>query len=276
MQQIAVNTASQTREYVPQKPSTRRFRTFRVVAALILRETGSRETRTSLGFLWNVIDPIASVIVLTLAFSILTKNPPLGNNFPLFYITGVLPLALYNQIEAKVAGSIGFSRPLLGFPAVTVLDALLARFLLNLFTNVVVFVSLASIIIAHYHLRLTIDVASAMLSMAMGAALGLGVGAMNSVLFLASPTYQSIWSIATRPQMLVSGVFFLINGLPEYIFKYLKWNPLAQVIAEMRHAFYPTYDSSFVNPAYVFLIAGITFTLGMVGLHRYVFDALEK
>ena len=147
---------------------------------------------------------------------------------------------------------------------------------LNLFTNVLVFVALASIIIAHYHLRLTIDFGSAMLSMTMGAALGLGIGAMNSVLFLASPTYQSIWNIATRPQMLVSGVFFLINGLPEYIFKYLKWNPLAQVIAEMRHAFYPNYDSSFVNPAYVFLIAGITFTLGMVGLHRYVFDALEK
>jgi NADH:ubiquinone oxidoreductase subunit 2 (subunit N) len=47
-------------------------------------------------------------------------------------------------------------------------------------------------------------------------------------------------------------------------------------VAEMRHAFFPGYDTSFVMPGYVFLIAGISFTLGLVGLHRYVFDALDR
>ena len=28
--------------------------------------------------------------------------------------------------------------------------------------------------------------------------------------------------------------------------------------------------------AYVFLVAGIAFSLGLVGLHRYVFDALDR
>ncbi|MBI1171554.1 sugar ABC transporter permease [bacterium] len=280
MQEISMNSGDSAnpaiRPYVPQKPRIRRFRTLRVVAALIMRETGSRETRTSLGFLWNMIDPVASVFVLTVAFSLFAKNPPLGTNFPLFYITGVLPFTMYGQVENRVSGSIRFSRPLLGFPAVTVLDALLARFLLNVFTNVVVFVTLASIIIMQYHLRVTIDARAVVLSLAMAAALGLGIGTLNSVLYLASPTYQSVWGIINRPQMLVSGVIFLLNDMPDFVFKYLKWNPVAHVIAEMRHGFYPTYDSSFVNPTYVFIVAGTAFVLGLVGLHSYVFDALEK
>ncbi|MGV8988255.1 MAG: ABC transporter permease [Cypionkella sp.] len=276
MEQISVNSGHSAMDFAAQKPRPRRFRTLRVVTALILRETGSRETRTSLGFLWNMIEPIASIIVLSFAFSMFSRNPPLGTNFPLFYITGVLPLTLYMQVESKVAGSIRFSRPLLGFPAVTVLDALLARFLLNVFTNVLVFICLCTFIIMHYNLRVNIDISSAVLSMTMAASLALGIGTLNSVLFLASPTYQSIWGIVTKPQFLVSGVFFLINSMPANIFMYLKWNPLAQVLAEMRHAFYPTYDASFVDPAYIFLIAAVTFALGLVGLHRYVFDALEK
>lgn len=276
MQQIAVKSRDGLREFVAQKPHKRSFRTMRVVVALILRETGSRESRTSLGFLWTLIDPIASIMVLTLAFSLLTKNPPLGTNFPLFYITGVLPMALYTQVAGKVAASIRFSRPLLGFPAVTVLDAVLARFLLNVFTNVTVFVALIAFVVVRYGLRVNIDMEAAVMSFAMAASLGLGIGTLNSVLFLASPTYQSLWGIVLRPLPLLSGVFFLIDGMPSYIFKYLRWNPVAQVIGEMRHAFYPTYNAAWVSPAYIFLLGGATFTLGMVGLHRYVFDALEK
>lgn len=260
----------------PQEPRTRRFRTLRVVAALILRETGSRETRTSLGFLWQLIDPIATVALLSIAFGIISRTPRLGTNFPLYYVTGVLPFQLYSQIVGKVASSARFSRPLLGFPSVTVLDALIARFLLNTFTNVVVFILLVVAMILYYGLRLTPDPGGVALSLAMAAALGLGVGTLNSVLFLASPTYENLWGILNRPLFIASGVMFLINDLPEYLFKYLKWNPIAQVVGEMRHAFYPGYDASYVVPGYVFLISAITFMLGLIGLQRYVFDALDR
>ena len=46
-------------------------------------------------------------------------------------------------------------------------------------------------------------------------------------------------------------------------------------IAEMRKAFYPTYDIPWVYPSYVFLMAAVTLALGLVGLHRWVLDALD-
>jgi capsular polysaccharide transport system permease protein len=108
----------------PQEPKSRRFRTARVVLALILREIGSHDSRSSIGFLWSIIEPILTVIVLTMAFSLLTRNPRLGTNFPLYYVSGMVSFHIYAQVCAKVAGSVKFSRTLLGFPSVTVLDTL--------------------------------------------------------------------------------------------------------------------------------------------------------
>ncbi len=276
MSDISANPDTSEITFVAQPPTKRRFRTFRVVTALILRETGSRDTRASLGFLWNLIDPIASILVLSVAFSFVQKHPPLGISFGLFYVTGVMPLHLYTQVQAKVANSIRFSDKLLGFPAVTVLDALFARFLLNVFTNIVVFTALVITLMTYYQIRLTVDMGAVSLGMAMAASLGLGIGTLNAVLFLASPTYESIFGIVTKPQLLLSGVFYLVNGLPTPLFNYLKWNPLAQIVAMVRGGLYPGYDSSWANPYYVFFIAAIAFTLGLVGIKSFVFDALEK
>lgn len=260
----------------PQTPRSRRFRTFRVVTALILRETGSRDSRASLGFLWTLIDPIASVMILSLVFSMISRTPRLGTNFELYYITGVVPFHLYSGVVGKIASSMRFSRNLLGFPAVTVIDALMARFLLNVFTNVVVFIVLIVAAVYYYDLQVYPDMGAVLLSLTMAASLGLGIGTMNSVLFLASPTYESIWGILNRPMMIMSGALFLVTDLPDNIFQYIWWNPMAHMVAEMRHAFYPTAVSGWISPAYVFLVSGVTFTLGLIGLHRYVFDALDR
>ena len=95
-------------------------------------------------------------------------------------------------------------------------------------------------------------------------------------LFLAWPTYENIWSMFSRPLFLASGVIFLIDDLPDPIFHILWWNPVAHVVAEMRHAFYPGYGTSFVSPGYVFLIAGISFLIGLISLHRFVYDVLDR
>lgn len=260
----------------PQAVGARSFRTFRVVAALILRETGSRETTTSLGFLWTLIEPIATTMILTFFFQLFMRSPALGTNFELFYITGVGTYQLYSQVQGKVASSIRFSRPLLGFPAVTVIDAILARFLLSTFTNLLVFFTLFEGIMAYYHLRDQPDYRLVILSLTMAASVGLGFGTLNAVLFLASPTYESIYSILARPLGLASGTMFLVSTLPDNVFQYMWWNPMVHTVGMMRHAVYPTYDASYINYGYAFLFAGVTFTLGLVGLHRYVFDALER
>ena len=48
------------------------------------------------------------------------------------------------------------------------------------------------------------------------------------------------------------------------------------VVAEMRAAFYPSHTPSFISPGYVLAVSAVCFVLGLVGLHRFVFDLLER
>jgi capsular polysaccharide transport system permease protein len=260
----------------PQQPRARSFRSLRVISAMIMRETGSRETRTSLGFLWTLIEPVLAVLLLSMAFSVIQRNPRLGTNFPLFYITGYMPFHVFTHISGRVAGSIRFSHALLGFPSVTVVDVLMSRFLLNLFTNVLVFILLIVAVVEIYDLRLAPDLYRVTLSLAMAAALGLGIGALNSVLFLWSSAYETFWGVLMRPMTLMTGVMFPITDLPHFIFQYLQWLPFAHPVAEMRAAFYPSHTPSFISPGYVLAVSAVCFVLGLVGLHRFVFDLLER
>ena len=259
-----------------QEPKTRRFRTVRVVMALILREIGSRDSRSSLGFLWSIIDPIATVALLSIAFSLFLRTPRLGTNFALYYVTGIVPFHLYSQVANRVAGSVRFSRQLLGFPSVMVLDTMIARFLLNYFINIVVFIVLTYGIIHYYDLRLNLDLQPIVLALAMSGALAIGVGAFNSVLFILFPSYEHVWGMFTRPMTIASGVLILIEDLPDWLYDILWWNPAAHLVAEMRHGFYPFYDTSWVSPFYVFTFSAITFALGLITLLRHVYDALDR
>ena len=276
MQQTTADHADFAGIKTAQEPKNRRFRTFRVVSALILREIGSHDSRSSLGFLWSIIDPIVTVIILSLAFGLITKTPRLGTNFPLYYITGVVPFHIYTSVSSKISGSVRFSRQLLGFPAVTVLDALIARFILNFMIEIVVFIALCYGVIHYYGLRINLDLPTVMLGIGMAGMLGLAVGTFNSVLFLLMPTYENLWGMFNRPMMISSGALLLISDLPTWLFHILWWNPAAHVVAEVRHGFYSNFDTSWVDPGYVFLFSGITFAIGMVTLQRYVYDALDR
>lgn len=259
-----------------QEPASRRFRTLRVIVALIMREIGSRDSRSSLGFLWAFIEPIATVAILSIAFALFTRTPRLGTNFPLYYVTGIVPFHMYSQIAMRVSGSIRFSRQLLGFPAVTVLDVLFARFILNYFINLIVFIILAYGVIHFYELRVNVELEPVILALLMAGALAIGIGTFNSVLFIKFPAYEYLWGMVSRPLMIASGVLILIEDLPDWLFHILWWNPAAHIVAQMRGGFYPFYDTGWVSAFYVFMIAATAFMLGLISLQRVVYDVLDR
>jgi capsular polysaccharide transport system permease protein len=226
--------------------------------------------RSAMGYLWAVIEPVAAVGLLSVVFSIAFRSPPLGSNFPLFYASGYLVFFAYTSVSNKIATAIRFSRPLLEFPAVRVLDAILARFLLNMLTQLMVFYLVMSGIILIFGLRLILVPEAIALSFAMASALALGIGTLNCFLFTAFPSYEYVWSIVNRPLFIISGVLFLFDDVPAFWRNILWWNPFAHLIGEMRAGFYGTYEASYVSPAYVFAVALICLTLGLLLIRRFL------
>lgn len=256
--------------------ATRSFPTLRTLLALIMREMITSYGRSPGGYMWAILEPAAGTALITAIFSMGFKTPPLGTNFGIFYASGIVPFFLYNDISGKVGTAISYSKSLLVYPSVTFLDAIVARFLLNAMTQLMVAYIVITFIIIVLDAPVSLSFGRILLGFSMALMLGLGMGTLNCFLFSTYPLWQRVWSIVTRPLFFVSGVIFLYDTIPEPYRGWLWWNPLVHVVGAVRSGFYARYDANYVSPIYVFSFASITFVVGLVFLRRYHRDILNN
>jgi len=260
----------------PAQAGPRRFAAVRTVLALILREMSTRYGRTPGGYAWAVLEPLGAILVLSLGFSLVMRTPPLGTSFILFYATGYMPFDLYQTLSNTVARAVNFSRPLLRYPAVTWLDAVLARFLLNSLTGILVTLLLLTGILMVAETRTVLDLPPMVEAMALTMLLGLGMGMLNCVLMGLFPLWEMIWSIVTRPLFIASGVFFLYDTMPPLAQDILWYNPLMHITGLMRTGFYPTYTASYISHVYVVGVSLTLLAMGLILMGRYHRDILNR
>lgn len=246
----------------------------RTIIALILREMSTRYGRTPGGYIWAILEPMGTILILAAGFSMLVRAPALGHSFLLFYATGYLPFALYQGVALTVARALTFSRPLLLYPAVTWADALIARFVLNALTGVMVACLILAAILALSDTRSVLEIGPILTAFALAAGVGLGMGTLNCLLTGLFPAWEVIWSILTRPLFLASGALFLFESVPRAVQAVLWFNPLLHIAGIMRAGFYPMYHPGYVSVIYVVVFALSTLALGLVLLHRYHKDIL--
>ncbi len=239
------------------------FTASRSILALMLREMGSTYGDSPGGYAWAIIQPIGMIIVLALGFSLIVKAPSLGTSFILFYATGFLCYDLYKQIASKVAAALTYSKPMLAYPRVVWLDAILARFFLNLLTLSTVFCIVISMILLVIETKTIIAIQPILTGLGMSALIGLGVGMTNCLLIGLFPVWKVIWKIFSRPLFIASGVIFIYEDMPSVVQNILWWNPLLHASGLVRAGFYPTYDASYVSLGFGF---GIAFGLILFGL----------
>ncbi len=256
----------------PQRPTASRriprFATWRTIVALMLREMSTSYGRDPGGYLWAVLEPAAGIALLTAIFSVGFRSPALGTNFAMFYATGMLPFILFTSVVGKLSQSLNYSKQLLAYPRVTFLDAILARFALNLMTQLLVSYVVLGGIMVMFETRVFLDGPTIARAYGLMALLALGIGTFNSFVMARFPVYQRAWSIAMRPLFLVSCIFFLFDTIPQPYQDWLWWNPLVHIVGLMRRGFYPNYDAPYVSEIYVVSVALCMLVLGLLLLRR--------
>lgn len=256
-------------------PASMSWQSGRTIFALILREMGTTYGRSPGGYVWAVIEPIGVILILSLAFSLIVRSPSLGNSFILFYATGYLPFQLYTTIASKTSAAINFSRALLAYPSVTWLDAVLARFFLELLTGVTVFCILIPGILMFVSSYIVLDFSPIIIAIFLTSLIGLGVGMVNCLLFAFIPIWRSIWGILSKPLFIASGVMFTLEDMPPLAREILWWNPLMHVTGLLRTGFYPTYHASYLSLPYAFGVALILIFAGLLFLRANHKKVLE-
>lgn len=247
----------------------RSFAGLRTIGALVLREISTTYGRSPSGYFWAVAEPVGGIILLTVIFSAGFRAPPMGTNFAIFYATGILPFMAFMQISMKVANAITYSKALLAYPAVTFMDALLARVFVNVVMQLLVAYLVLSGIMMLYETRTDPQIPGILLAFVMSFTLAVGVGAVNCFMFAAFKWWQPVWSIITRPLFLLSCIFFVFDDVPDRIQPWLWWNPLIHIVGQMRKSFYPSYAGDYISVAYCFAVGLSLMAVGFALLHRY-------
>ena len=160
-------------------------------------------------YLWAILDPLAHVAMMTFLFQALARTPALGTDFALFFASGYLPFAAYQAMSTYMAGAVKANKNLFSYPVVAPVDAVLARYILQLVTSILVTIVVFVVCTAEpEHLHET-NFGAAVASFFIATLFGLGVGLANIPLFNDYPLYEKIFSLINRPMFMISGVFFL-------------------------------------------------------------------
>lgn len=252
------------------------FGALRTITALILREMEATYGRSPGGYIWAVIQPVGIIFLLAMAFSLLVRTPSLGVSFVFFYATGYLPFDIYATTQDKTSFALNYSRPLLAYPSVTWMDAMLARFILNFLTSVTVFAIVTSIIVLTVETRTTFDLIPVLQALFMVGILGFGVGIVNCLLRGIWPVWGIIWHIFSRPLFLASGVIFLYEDMPSTVQDVLWWNPLMHATGLLRSGFFANYHATYVSLAYGYGFGLILMAFGFLFLRKYYKKVLEQ
>lgn len=242
----------------------------RVIHALILRETRTRFDRNKLGYLWALFEPMSFILVLGALFSVMGRGSPIGTDqdLPLFFLTGMIPWLFFsNTVNATMSG-IESNRALLTYPQVKPFDAILARALLEFATLTVVFV-LLSLIFAYFGIYRSIESFLGLFAAATSLWLfAIGIGCLNATILLFIPSYKQTYAVIQRPFFFVSGIFFTVDSLPEFVREVALYNPILHGIEWFRSAYFQSYESACFDVKYLYSFVLIFLAVGLASLHK--------
>ncbi|WP_368484144.1 ABC transporter permease [Phaeobacter sp. HF9A] len=246
------------------------------MVALILREMSTSYGRTPGGYLWAILQPLAVIAVLTLAFSMMLRSPSLGTSFLLFYATGFLVLRMFQEVSGAVGWAIGFNQALLAYPRVTYVDTLIARAILAVLTQIMVSVIVFATVFTIEDIRIIMDFKPILQTFGAVVLLAVGIGTFNAYASFSFPLYKTAWNVATRPLMLASAIFYTYDDLPTFAQNILWFNPLIHLTGLMRTGFYASYEPTYISLTYVCLVGAVPLFFGVLLLRRYTRDILYK
>ena len=248
-----------------------------VILALMFKEFRSRASRGRLGLFWVILDPVTKIIVLSLFWYLVRRTEISGVHVALFIAVAVVPFTIVSRSLASIASAIGSNQAYYNYPQVKPIDALIARFLLDMW---LLAMGAAAIFFAlDWFMGLQINLQNILpfvgvlvLAMALGFGVSLFTGTYSSLY----ESFSKVQSLFHRPLLLISAVFYTPNDLPAQARYFISWNPIAQLIEYARYyalgiPLFP--EASIVYPAVCALVA---LFLGFIAYYANRFRLLER
>ena len=242
---------------------------YRVITALMLRETHTIYGHSKLGYLWVVIQSIFSIAIFWGIREIFGATQPHGMSIAQFLIIGFGLWTIVSGTVTKCLNAVQSNKALLTFPQVTELDVMISRTFVLWFTQIIVSVVLLAIENAIYSDFYIYSLGGIYLSILLAPLLGLGLGLTLSSFAVFIPSIERIVPLALRILFFISGVFFSADTFSPKFAEILLLNPIFQLIEITRASLFYGYPSDNCSFIYISSLTILFLSIGLL-LERYV------
>ncbi|HLO78524.1 MAG TPA: tetratricopeptide repeat protein, partial [Magnetospirillum sp.] len=235
----------------------------RVVRALMVREMLTRFGKSSMGYLWALVQPLLMLGTLYFIFRFTGRRLPPGVPLETFLLTGVVPIYMFVQIKSRLTRAVKSNKSLFYFRQVTPLSTLVSRTFLEFGTYLVVFF-LIYFGLNFFGQRVQIEsYVNLLLSLGGLALLGFAAGSIFGVLMPRFSVLEHASMIVNRVIFMTSGMFFYGNELPPRLRDILLVNPIFHLIEFVRGAFFEAYTPHYASVTYVIMWIGCLLLLAL-------------
>jgi capsular polysaccharide transport system permease protein len=248
----------------------------RIIYALALRDIRTRHSRSHLGYLWAVLEPISHLLTLGVMFSYFnTSPPPVGNSLFEFYCSGLLPYLMVSHIATDVMFARSASGALLLLPKLRTTDIIFSKTFLNLMTEILVGCLVFSAFgVAGYRL-LPAHLFTCAAGLSLLALLAMGIGTINMVAQNFFHGWDTIFQAILRLLYFGSGLYYSPISMPDAIRNILVWNPILQGVELFRMGFFADYDPFWINIPYLINWVLVSLVIGL-GLEKTLRRRLRR
>jgi len=182
---------------------------------------------TNLGFLWNVLEPLLTFVILYVVFTSIRDRP---DDFGIYLLTGIMLYHVFTRGTMSGIGSLRSNRNIIRigngiFPVISIVS-------ITLTTAVEMAVFLALLPILGFVTSWTIIFFPLVIILMLFLVLGLTL--LLSIINVYVRDIQPVWAIVIHALFFVSPIFWYVSNVNELLVDILKINPIGQII-ELGH-----------------------------------------
>lgn len=232
-----------------------------LLSELVKKDIKLKYRRSKLGILWTLIEPLLTMIVLSVVFGTLYNR---DRFFPVYVLTGRLMYTYFSNATKAAARSIrsnsGMMRKVYVPKYMYPLSAVISNFITFLI-SLIVLVGVA----VYLRVPVTTHVFAAIVPLFILFVMALGVGMILATLEVFFRDLEYLWGVALMLIMYCSAIFYPIERLTE---KGLGWifdlNPLFAVIRNFRNAVLYGTAQNMQALLYASVVSVVSLVLGLV------------
>lgn len=254
---------------MPATPDTSLLKSFavqgRVVGALLMREVITRFGRNNLGVFWVFLEPMILVVGVTILWNVYHHgNIPSGISITAFAWTGYSTVMLWRQATIRCGKAIEPNLGLLFHRNVKVLDLFFSRIILEVaggtISTILIGVALVYCELIPLPKDTLLMVCSWLLLMWYTFGMGLIVGALSE----RWDWFEKIYHPGMYFYLGISGAFYMVDWLPDYLQKYAVWVPTVTVTEMLRHGYYGNAVRTYEAPGYLCVVSLVLLFAGLL------------